>query len=516
MKRNPDLAVLAILLVLACIYRLYGLEIRPYDHDEAIHAWFSYIITKGLPYKFDPVYHGPLLYYSNAAIFKLFGATDFTARFLPALFSIGLIPLCYSMRRQLGSWGWAVSALFIIFSPTLEYYGRFLGHDDFVAFFTLATIALTLSFIRRPRPLPVYLLFVVLGLFICTKACFYIHVGLFISFIVLVVVFDSFKPEYPREEIVRFLKEWLLRFRFHILAASSIFIIIYVLLYSSFLSNLHGVISGISSMLGYWYGQQMHPRLPGPFYYYVPRLIFHEPVIFLALPALIYYSAKKGGALDVFLAFYNLASFTVYSFAQEKVPWLLMHPLLPMTLLAGRFFQKLMDTRRLNEGLLIGVLVLLMAWSARESAYLCFVSPPSSPHLLKYMATAEGPKQTARLLENMDESEGQIFITGDATWVLTWYLRDKNVTYTLPKGWEKTAAAVVADKAVKASGTEFECKKRILRTWWLPDYKGLFLKDAWNYLLFHKTRQGIGKTWYCTCLKSKQREPTSLGLSTLY
>ncbi len=501
MKRNSDLLILTILLALASLFRLYGLDVKPYHHDEALHGWFSYSIVKGLPYHFDPVYHGPLLYYSTAMVFKLFGATDFTARLLPALSSILLIPLCYSMRRELGRWGWVVAALFLIFSPTFEYYGRFLAHDDFVAFFTLAIIALVNSFLKNPRPLPIYLIFIVLGLFISTKACFYIHIGLFVSFVFLVLIFNTFKPYFSRKQLLLFLKDTHKRFRLHFLMASTIFFAIYACLYSSFFSNLPGILDGISKMVGYWSGQQLHPRLPGPFYYYIPRLIFHEPVIFLAFPAFLYYSVKKGRALDVFLAFYTVSSFTVYSFAQEKVPWLLMHPLLPMTLLAGRYFQILMDKRRLNEGLLVGLLILLVAWSARESAYLCFVSRPVSPHLLKYMDTAEGPKDHALLLQNMDESKGQMFVTGPATWVFAWYLRDKNVTYALPEGWEKTACAIVADETFETNITKFKCEKKILRTWWLPDYKELFLKNGWSYLLFHKTAENYGKTWYCICLK---------------
>jgi len=433
MKRHGEIIALVALIACVVLIRFYGLGEKPFHHDESIHAWFSYCILKGLPYKFDPVYHGPLLYWANAALFKLAGASDFTARFLPALASVGLILLCFALRRELGNFGWIVVSLFIGLSPTFSYYGRFLGHDDFVAFFTLALVVLAAGFIRRPKAATIYLFFMVLGLFISTKACFYIHTGLFVIFILLAVALDSFAPRYPRKWIINYLRNFLVEYRIHIMLGLALFMLVYACLYSSFFSNPGGVIDGIAKMVGYWYGQQVHPRIPGPVYYYIPRLIFHEPVIWLALPALFLLARKKAKPFDVFLGFWTISSFAVYSFAQEKVPWLLMHPLLPLCLVAGRYFQMLLQSKSgFAQKALLAVLVILISWSARETLWLCFQSDPASAHLLKYMATARTPKQTAKILNHIPDSKGQIFVTGDATWALAWYLRDKNVSFFLP------------------------------------------------------------------------------------
>src|SRR6266478_240383 len=72
---------LAVFAVAVCT-RLYILGVRPYHHDESIHAFYSWkITTDGVgSYQYDPVYHGPLLYYSTALMMKLFGDSDFTGR----------------------------------------------------------------------------------------------------------------------------------------------------------------------------------------------------------------------------------------------------------------------------------------------------------------------------------------------------------------------------------------------------------------------------------------------------
>ena len=59
--------LLAIFLV-GLLIRIIEPNLKLLHHDEAIHAWFSFeLLTKGT-YQYDPMYHGPLLYYITAAI----------------------------------------------------------------------------------------------------------------------------------------------------------------------------------------------------------------------------------------------------------------------------------------------------------------------------------------------------------------------------------------------------------------------------------------------------------------
>ena len=162
---SSDLFWLVLLLLIAGLLRFVELGQTPFHHDESIHAWFSFRLWQGHPYKYDPIYHGPILYLTNALVYSLFGASDFTARLLPALFSLGLIVLVFSIRRHLGKIGWVVSGLFISLSPTFNYYGRFLAHDNYVAFFTLALVVLGLRFRDRKAFLNLLLMGVIFGLF---------------------------------------------------------------------------------------------------------------------------------------------------------------------------------------------------------------------------------------------------------------------------------------------------------------------------------------------------------------
>src|SRR5262249_15005411 len=93
--------------LIAVFLRTYHLRVRPYHHDESIHAFFSWrIIENGLgDYKYDPVYHGPLLYYTSALMMWLFGDSDFTGRLSAVVFGLGVVGFAWPMRRYLGRWG---------------------------------------------------------------------------------------------------------------------------------------------------------------------------------------------------------------------------------------------------------------------------------------------------------------------------------------------------------------------------------------------------------------------------
>ncbi|MFY9195368.1 MAG: TIGR03663 family protein, partial [Methanoculleus sp.] len=91
--------IFLLILLVTIVLRFYHLDLKLFHHDEAIHAWFSYrLLTEGT-YSYDPMYHGPFLYYTAAGIFSLLGDSDLVGRILPALFGTLLIPLLYPIYR---------------------------------------------------------------------------------------------------------------------------------------------------------------------------------------------------------------------------------------------------------------------------------------------------------------------------------------------------------------------------------------------------------------------------------
>ncbi len=135
-----ELAAYALLIIAAGVLRFWDLGARALHHDESLHATYSWYLATGQGYKHDPMMHGPFLFHATALIFVLFGASDYTARVVPALFGTGLIVLPWFLRERLGRVGALAASLMFAVSPSLMYYSRFIRDDPFVVFFTLGMV----------------------------------------------------------------------------------------------------------------------------------------------------------------------------------------------------------------------------------------------------------------------------------------------------------------------------------------------------------------------------------------
>jgi len=133
-------ALIAGVVIFGAVLRLWDLGERAVHHDESIHIKFAWDITQGVKYTHDPVYHGPFNYFGTAAIFKVFGDSDYTSRLLPALFGIGLIALPFMLRRQLGTIGALAAGFMLAVSPSILYFSRFARNDIYILFFALAIV----------------------------------------------------------------------------------------------------------------------------------------------------------------------------------------------------------------------------------------------------------------------------------------------------------------------------------------------------------------------------------------
>jgi uncharacterized protein (TIGR03663 family) len=149
--RGRALLLLALLGAAALATRLWALGDRPFHHDESIHAFQSWSLSRGGDWRYDPAYHGPFLYYVNALVYKLFGATDATARLMPALFGVLLIAFAWPLRRWIGNRAAAAYAVFVLAAPHFVYFSRFIREDLYSLVFTFTTILAFQRFLETDR-----------------------------------------------------------------------------------------------------------------------------------------------------------------------------------------------------------------------------------------------------------------------------------------------------------------------------------------------------------------------------
>jgi uncharacterized protein (TIGR03663 family) len=123
--------------VAALALRLYELGVKAIHHDESLHATYSwYFMRWSPPYVHDPLMHGPFQFHAMAAVFKLIGDSDFTARIPAALSGTALVFTPLLLRRWLGNVGTVLAAAFLALSPALLYFSRFAREDIHSALWT--------------------------------------------------------------------------------------------------------------------------------------------------------------------------------------------------------------------------------------------------------------------------------------------------------------------------------------------------------------------------------------------
>jgi uncharacterized protein (TIGR03663 family) len=123
---------------------------------------------------------------------------------------------------------------------------------------------------------------------------------------------------------------------------------IFIALYTSMFSNLRGLGSGTIGALGYWLAQHDVQRGAQPWFYYLVLTPQYEYAAVLGLIAGLFWLAvyawrRRRANLETDLPFYTMAllaywavvMFLILSWAGEKMPWLIVHFVLPALILAG-------------------------------------------------------------------------------------------------------------------------------------------------------------------------------------
>ena len=483
----------AVILLAALAVRLYLLEQKPQHHDESIHAFFSWKITQdGLgDYKYDPVYHGPVLYYSTA-FFLWFIDSDFGSRLSCVTFGMGVLLFAWPMRRYLGRWGALSFLVLLSFSPSFVYFTRFLRHDIYVAFGCMMAIYYAFRYGETRSAPQLYLSSVGLAIAFCTKEDMYLLSPVFLAALALTLVWEilgardrgaAFRA--VRGEVAEFFR----RAAIPLITSAAIFVAVWTTFYTSFFTHMENAL-GIDRALSYWWGQHSIKRIGGPWWYYVPQLIFYDPLIFFPLFAVVlgalqsrplrdgfgrvcHYAtylltaaffialyarpyeapllllAAEGAAMlsiatrwvpDRFLRFsilWALGALATYGWAQEKVPWLLVPMVLPLSIVAGRYYGDLIESgamREVRTWLPFGAVGALTLWImvAVNFRYDAPIGdePKDARHaeMLVYVQSTYDVIKAVNKIEEVGKTLGtgtktRLAVSGNATWPFSWYLR---------------------------------------------------------------------------------------------
>ncbi len=574
--------LIGLFLLAAVATRFIDLDDRPLHHDESIHAFQSYTLSKEGNWRYDPAYHGPFLYYVNALVYKIFGATNTTARVMPAAFGVGLLLFAIPLASWFGVEAAAFYALLVLISPHLTYFSRFIREDLYSLVFTFGTIVAFRRFLETDRSRWLTLSAVSFALAGATKENAYMTGVLFVLFGLWVFAAHALDPASGGvAAATRATYAWIAARFVPLLIAGIVFLSIWSLLYTAF-GRYPSDWLAIPKAIKYWMGQHAIARIPGPWYYYFPQLLVYEAATLLAAlfvlrrpdvrrdrfiqsvacvaaglllgatasslfgnfsSSRIVFLGFAGAGILVglarlriaplpgderaapflrFVVYWALASLAIYAWAREKVPWLTVHPLLPMTILAAIGLAGLWrDRRQPRVRLALAAVGLLLALNASAMYLACFrygahdvAREPGHAEMLAYVQTT---RDLVRALGVVEKARGRvpagqnvITVSGESSWPLTWYLRDTPTTWA-PRVQNASTPIIVADWDAEG-GLEkqlaglYTATRVPIRAWWFPGRipaapasggkpatpERPTVTDLVRYLLFHEIWSPIG------------------------
>ncbi len=491
MKRRWEVLGYVALTAAALTLRLIALGDRPFHHDESQDAYFSWLFFTSGDYQYQPILHGPLRFYLTSLMYLLFGDSDFTARLAPALMGTAMVPFAALLRGQLGRLGAFAAAVGLAFGPSYLYYGRFAREDIYIACITLVLLAVTFRFLDRPRRHQPALIGALLALSFATKESTFITVFVAGTFLMLALVVQWRRHGLAGAPLVRAVRAVGWEAWVWALAA---FAAVFTILFTVFLTNPAGLWDGLHDGLAYWLGQHGEGRGEKEWYFYLVVLFAEEwPVLLLggvgAVAAL-----RRPSLLRLFLIWDFALSLAVYCWANERFTWLVLHPLLPLLLLAGVGVQAIWDARRRWTGRLgLAVVVLCVAVTGITS-WRANVENGANP--VEFLVTTQSANQVRDVRDRVEavaaraEREGRdVSILVDAaegaTYPWAWYFRHLPVGYLdLSTSSELPANT---DVAILTEGNRARLLPTLagydgirfpFRVWWIRDY-GAMSADGW-------------------------------------
>ena len=484
-----------LLLVLSATLHLWDLGKRSYHHDESIHAKLSWDLANKGQYRYDPTYHGPVLYYLTAATFLTVGDTDFTARLPVALAGIGMVGVAWCLRRRLGGRAaWWTGLLFTL-SPLTLFYGRF-SRMDLLELVTASAALVAWTRVVRDRPRAWAWLGLWTGLAFATKENSYVTVALLGATAVLLGVDRGLRTTVP-EAVV-----WLSRRWAGVALSLAVFVLVTVPLYTVGFTRPEDWLFPVRA-IGYWWEQHSIQRVAGPWWFHLPRLLQYEFLVLVAGLSWLVRRWRRLRTIELSLGVFGVLSILMYIYLGEKVPWLGVHQSWAFVPLAGLQLARTFGPNgrwwsRVFAGLgLVATLVVSVV-----ANFVLDEITPEQPRVesLHFVQTCPELRDVALEVaaEHARDAEYRVAVDGEGAWPLNWYWRDLPVRWGRPAQGERPSLVICDLDELRTVGDVlgpgYAAERIPLRAWWLMYAGDPGPVDFLRYLVTRRPWGEIGST----------------------
>ncbi|HZS79606.1 MAG TPA: flippase activity-associated protein Agl23 [Ktedonobacteraceae bacterium] len=317
---------------------------------------------------------------------------------------------------------------------------------------------------------------------------------------------------------------------FALLCGWAIFLVLFTVLFTNV---ANGIGDGIWQGIYYWIQQQQVARGNQPWYYYLMLIPLYEQIGIVFGIVGVIRCLVRPTRFRLFMAYWFVGNFFIYSWAAEKMPWLMIHITMPMMILAAIGLEPLVvtavnfakglfakrekveageiattdckaapvaayKTRRVGvlsgSAAILGVLaaLLLLIPTLHNMYEVVYVHPADGPHeMMVYVQTTTDVNIVMAKVDALDQKfygghhQMPIALTSDATWPFAWYVRDyPNVCFDYPTGcpnWPQNLPVIIAggDNPYQAELTyggqnnngPYAYHQYHMRSWWDEGYK---------------------------------------------
>ncbi len=248
-----------------------------------------------------------------------------------------------------------------------------------------------------------------------------------------------------------------------------VILVVFSLFYTGNLLDISGMKAAVIKALSHWYEMHRIQRMGGPYFYYLGIIALYElPVLVFGILGMFYYGCryrKKEKLIAVlliywvfvdimyliaqsypwaakflpttyvqasiiiflpllflgmigvvyiqnrfiaFLVFWALSNFFIYSYVQEKVPWLVLNPLLPLILIAAAYIGELLPglNFRSRKGAAVAIfLLLLSSFMVHSSLLLNYENYTNSAELM--IQASQPPQKFSEVVTKISEISSQ-------------------------------------------------------------------------------------------------------------
>jgi len=348
-------AVALLILIVAAGLRLFELPLVPFHHDEGVNGNFMVGLVRTGRWAYDPAnYHGPTLFYFAVASQFLFGLTDFAMRLVPVLFGLGTVALLLALRPFVGPVAALGAAGLVALSPGAIYFSRYFIHESLLVFFSAAIVVALLWYVRESRERYLLLAAAAAALLFATKETGIITVAVMAIALVVGTFYVRWREDHwpsrqrPAKPARAASRQkgavgrddgWVTNLRplfpaERLLTAGFVFVLVYVLFFTSFLSNPDGLVDSLATFT-IW-TQTGGATQSQPLNQYLTWMSIADPVILiLGFVGGLLVARRGSDRVQVFFGLWALGITAAYSLISYKVPWIALNMLIPLAILGG-------------------------------------------------------------------------------------------------------------------------------------------------------------------------------------